>query len=430
MDGSVDNDLPMTRLSEMFNVNHFIVSQVNPHVVPFLDSDNVKTGQSGIQPPNQTVADSSGLWSALGGIAKSELLFRMHLLTEFGVFPTTLTKFRSVMSQKYSGDITILPQISLYMVPRVLQNPDPPFMEQALMSGERATWPKLSRIRNHLSIELAIDEAIQKLMRKMAFSPSQVNLRMMSLNPAKHAETDRAREARLFSHSRAKTKSWCVETNLTHLSQLTTQFKDQPRRDEQEKLHSSTLQFIPKRTEESEKSISDSDDEDNTEDFFLLNLSSRSRRKRPLESSPEPATYDSSTSNIRSHSPSPTGSPDPVTAHSQRPVLWPVPARLGLPPPASQPVSPFTSRNRRRSSPEMLSPALSMSLTRSAPEPLLQMAGPMSEAERKYKKLFHHDGSVHTVPVHAGGLSVDISGTRAMLLRRKLSRGSEAENIV
>lgn len=31
MDGSVDGDLPMTRLAEMFNVNHFIVSQVNPH---------------------------------------------------------------------------------------------------------------------------------------------------------------------------------------------------------------------------------------------------------------------------------------------------------------------------------------------------------------------------------------------------------------
>lgn len=29
-------DLPMRRLSELFNVNHFIVSQVNPHIVPFL----------------------------------------------------------------------------------------------------------------------------------------------------------------------------------------------------------------------------------------------------------------------------------------------------------------------------------------------------------------------------------------------------------
>jgi len=30
----------MARLSEQFNVNHFIVSQVNPHVVPFLQLDN------------------------------------------------------------------------------------------------------------------------------------------------------------------------------------------------------------------------------------------------------------------------------------------------------------------------------------------------------------------------------------------------------
>eukprot|EP00126_Sphaerothecum_destruens_P010319 Sdes_comp20715_c0_seq3m16414 len=35
-DASFENDLPMARLSELFNINHFIVSQVNPHVAPFL----------------------------------------------------------------------------------------------------------------------------------------------------------------------------------------------------------------------------------------------------------------------------------------------------------------------------------------------------------------------------------------------------------
>jgi TAG lipase/steryl ester hydrolase/phospholipase A2/LPA acyltransferase len=30
-DGSLEQDLPMEQLSELFNVNHFIVSQVNPH---------------------------------------------------------------------------------------------------------------------------------------------------------------------------------------------------------------------------------------------------------------------------------------------------------------------------------------------------------------------------------------------------------------
>jgi TAG lipase/steryl ester hydrolase/phospholipase A2/LPA acyltransferase len=34
-DGSMEADLPMQQLSEMFNVNHFIVSQANPHAVMF-----------------------------------------------------------------------------------------------------------------------------------------------------------------------------------------------------------------------------------------------------------------------------------------------------------------------------------------------------------------------------------------------------------
>jgi TAG lipase/steryl ester hydrolase/phospholipase A2/LPA acyltransferase len=36
-DGSLEEDLPMRGLSEMFSVNHFIVSQTNPHIVPFLN---------------------------------------------------------------------------------------------------------------------------------------------------------------------------------------------------------------------------------------------------------------------------------------------------------------------------------------------------------------------------------------------------------
>ena len=35
IDGSFGNDLPMMRIGRLHNVNHFIVSQVNPHVLPF-----------------------------------------------------------------------------------------------------------------------------------------------------------------------------------------------------------------------------------------------------------------------------------------------------------------------------------------------------------------------------------------------------------
>lgn len=35
-DGSLEMDLPMIQLKELFNVNHFIVSQANPHIAPLL----------------------------------------------------------------------------------------------------------------------------------------------------------------------------------------------------------------------------------------------------------------------------------------------------------------------------------------------------------------------------------------------------------
>jgi hypothetical protein len=165
----------MTRLAEMFNVNHFIVSQVNPHVVPFVARDD-KTVT-----PEEEVDNASagpGWVETLTTLAKDEALHRMHVLAEMGIFPNTLTKARSVLSQKYSGDITIFPEISYADLPRMLKNPTPEFMLQAVHRGERATWPKLSRIRNHCAIELALDDAVQRLRARVVFSPSQVNLRM------------------------------------------------------------------------------------------------------------------------------------------------------------------------------------------------------------------------------------------------------------
>ncbi len=182
IDGSVDNDLPMTRLAELFNVNHFIVSQVNPHVVPFLVKEEGSVAQEA-QISSATMTTSPTWLHGITHLAKGEALHRMHTMAELGIFPNTLTKAVSVLSQKYSGDITIFPEISYADFPRMLSNPTPEFMLQAQLSGERATWPKLSRIKNHCAIELALDNAVQKLRARVVFSPSQVNLRLGACHP-------------------------------------------------------------------------------------------------------------------------------------------------------------------------------------------------------------------------------------------------------
>src|SRR3546814_6993853 len=37
-DGSLKSDLPILRMRRLHNVNHFIVSQTNPHVLPFVSA--------------------------------------------------------------------------------------------------------------------------------------------------------------------------------------------------------------------------------------------------------------------------------------------------------------------------------------------------------------------------------------------------------
>jgi hypothetical protein len=66
-------DLPMGRLSELFNVNHFIVSQVNPHVAPFLHHTESRKGKGGIL-------------SAILFLIKSELRHRVNQVGEIFFF--------------------------------------------------------------------------------------------------------------------------------------------------------------------------------------------------------------------------------------------------------------------------------------------------------------------------------------------------------
>jgi TAG lipase/lysophosphatidylethanolamine acyltransferase len=44
-DASMDNVSPTIRLAELFNVNHFIMSQANPYILPFMSKKLLPQGQ-------------------------------------------------------------------------------------------------------------------------------------------------------------------------------------------------------------------------------------------------------------------------------------------------------------------------------------------------------------------------------------------------
>jgi TAG lipase / steryl ester hydrolase / phospholipase A2 / LPA acyltransferase len=99
IDGSVENDLPMSRLSELFNVNHFIVSQVNPHIVPFLEKGDGRSYSNAGKAATQESANRNAgqLTSSAANLAVGEIMHRMQMLTELGVFPVLCTKVQVLL---------------------------------------------------------------------------------------------------------------------------------------------------------------------------------------------------------------------------------------------------------------------------------------------------------------------------------------------
>ncbi|KAF7502228.1 hypothetical protein GJ744_006426 [Endocarpon pusillum] len=172
VDGSLDSDIPQRKLSEMFNVNFFIVSQVNPHVRPFLAAEEKFTG---VQPTTK-VPPTDTIIRKMATFAKDDMVYRANILSDTP-FLKPLLRGISVLTQKYTGDINILPEIAPSDYLHMMSNPTPESMIEATASGERATWPKISRIKNSVAIELALLRAINVFRDRVNFGPDAAKAR-------------------------------------------------------------------------------------------------------------------------------------------------------------------------------------------------------------------------------------------------------------
>lgn len=172
VDGSVDNDLPISRLSEMFNVDHIIACQVNIHVFPFL---KLSVSCVGGEIEDELSARFRQSLSSIYNFMVNEVIHALEIATELGIATNALTKFRSVLSQQYSGDITILPDMKVLLrFNEILVNPTVEFLLRETVNGARATWPKISIIKNHCGQEFELDRAISYLKGRLISKPSSI----------------------------------------------------------------------------------------------------------------------------------------------------------------------------------------------------------------------------------------------------------------
>ena len=169
LDGTVYSDLPMMRLSRLHNVNHYIVSQTNPHVVPFMMND--QASQRGIVPMARRLALGAGRST----LRAARQQFRQTPVRRVA------DQLNAVMAQRYSGDINIVPRQSPRQLMKLFSNLDSRELSAYIREGERATWPKLERIRNQSAISRAFEDCLLILKgRRSRFSGDRRRARDIS----------------------------------------------------------------------------------------------------------------------------------------------------------------------------------------------------------------------------------------------------------
>merc|ERR1712146_639810 len=159
----MEHDLPMQRVSELFNVNSFIVSQVNPHVLPFVDQ--VQSSPS----PRLSV---DWLWRSVKWFVYSELRHRLLQLAHFVPPTRSVTKF---LTQEYLGDINILPNVATTDFEQLLKNPSHERLMHCVREGELATWRKVAQIKDSFVIEQTLDECVFRAAAELNRTPKDAS---------------------------------------------------------------------------------------------------------------------------------------------------------------------------------------------------------------------------------------------------------------
>ena len=152
VDGSVSDDMPAKRLARLYGVNHYIVSQTNPHVIPFVADGKKRRGS--IAMIREASVSTARAWYNVGAATMEKPLSISPSLTRFNNMAL------SIINQDYIGDINILPSNRFFNPFRLLSYRSVEEIMELIETGERATWPKIEMIR----LQTRISRTLQKIL--------------------------------------------------------------------------------------------------------------------------------------------------------------------------------------------------------------------------------------------------------------------------
>lgn len=157
IDGTLYADLPRERLARLHNVNQTIVSQANPHIIPFTTHRNKRGAR----------AFGKQVMSSVIHVGSAELLnIGRHFLEKTPLNPV-LSQAYAVASQSYLGDINIQFPFSPTSYLKLISNPTEQGFKDYIHLGEQATWPQIEMIRNATRIGRLFPECIAVIKKRV-----------------------------------------------------------------------------------------------------------------------------------------------------------------------------------------------------------------------------------------------------------------------
>lgn len=155
VDGSFSQDLPAKRLARLYGVNHFIVSQVNPAVLPIISDPKLSTSFKDLL--------SQGAKSISKYFLKGTLSFLLHRQVRVGPrMVVALNTMHALVDQNYTGDINIFPSFRYYSPTKLISAIGEEEVAYFVAEGERATWQKVAVIKNNTKIGRTLDGILAK----------------------------------------------------------------------------------------------------------------------------------------------------------------------------------------------------------------------------------------------------------------------------
>lgn len=153
IDGVFAADLPAKQLARLYGTNHYIVSYINPMLLPTFRDHKLESAW--LQPLLIMLKSS-----ARNVLKSTDVVLGKYLPTSSVGAVNKVA--HDLLSQSYVGDINIAPSQRLVSPLKLLSPNTYEEIGALMLEGERQTWPRIEMVRNSSKISRTLDGILKR----------------------------------------------------------------------------------------------------------------------------------------------------------------------------------------------------------------------------------------------------------------------------